>query len=101
VRYEVVLTLDAEASIRSIHRYLLAQAPSAAQAWLAGIRMKVRSLERSPGRGSVAPESEVWGATVRQVLYGHGNRGTYRVLYIIVHKTVQVLLVKHGSMLSE
>ncbi len=30
---------------------------------------------------------------------GSGNRGTYRVLFVIVDKSVRVIHVRHGSML--
>jgi hypothetical protein len=33
------------------------------------------------------------------MLLGAGNRGTYRVLFVIIDKSVLVIHVRHGSML--
>lgn len=37
---------------------------------------------------------------MRELLYGKGNRGTYRVLFVILSKAVFILHVRHGSRLA-
>jgi hypothetical protein len=36
---------------------------------------------------------------IREMLFGSGNRGTYRFLFIVADKTVYILHIRHGSML--
>ena len=47
----------------------------------------------------LAPESTFFDEPIRQMLFGSGNRGTYRVLFTVIDKSVYVLHVRHGSML--
>jgi len=54
---------------------------------------------RNPERASVAPENSAFDETILQLLYGKGNRGTYRILFTILDQKVFVLHVRHGSML--
>lgn len=47
----------------------------------------------------MAPESASFEEPIRELLYGSGNRGTYRILFVVLDGTVFVLHVRHGSML--
>jgi phage-related protein len=38
-------------------------------------------------------------ATIRELFFGSGNRGTYRFLFAVIDESVYVLHVRHGSML--
>jgi plasmid stabilization system protein ParE len=105
--YRVIVTPRAEADVQAIYRYLLKAAPDAARAWLVGMRRTLKSLSRSPERGRLAPESasltdpaaQPGGEPIRELFYGRGNRGTYRIFYIVMGSGVFVLHVRHGSML--
>jgi plasmid stabilization system protein ParE len=44
------------------------------------------------------PESREFDRPIRELFYGFGNRGTYRILFTIIDRTVFVLHVRHGSM---
>ena len=59
----------------------------------------IQSLARNPERCKLAPEAEMFGGPIRELLFGGGNRGTYRVLFTITQNFVIVLRVRHGSML--
>lgn len=97
--YRVLLTPQSETDIQMTYRYLRKAAPKAARAWLKGMRRMVKSLNRFPERGRFAPESASFDEPIREVLYGRGNRGTYRILYAVMGNTVFVVHVRHGSML--
>ena len=97
--YHVIITPNAEDDLRTIYGYIRQHAPQAAKAWIKGARQKIRSLSRYPERGPLAPESSSLGEPVRQLLYGSGNRGTYRILFVVLDKSVFVLHVRHGSRL--
>jgi len=98
VKYKVVLTRTAELDLRKAYRYLLQQGIGRpARDWLAGLRKKIQSLGRDPERASLAPETEVVDYVIREIFYGSGNRGTYRIIFEVEGNVVRVLHVRHGS----
>ena len=58
----------------------------------------IRTLSKFPMRCNLAPESASFDEPIRELFYGSGNRGTYRILFVIRDRTVWVLHVRHGSM---
>lgn len=54
-----------------------------------------------PERCPMAPESASFDQPIRELLFGSGNRGTYRFLFVVFaeEKSVYILHVRHGSML--
>jgi plasmid stabilization system protein ParE len=97
--YLAVLTPRAKHDLRTIHSYIFKQAPHAADDWLDRAEPAVDSLDRHPERCPLAPESLSFGKPIRQLLFGAGNRGTYRLLFVVADQSVYVLHVRHGSML--
>jgi len=98
MRYRVVMTPEAEGDLRATARYIRLDNPRAATAWLKGARQCIKSLAQHPERCPLAPETTSFVEPIRELLYGHGNRGTYRILYTVLGKTVFVLHVRHGAM---
>lgn len=94
----IVVTPEAEDDLRNIYRRLRREAPLAASRWRQGIRAHIRTLARFPLRSPLAPESITFEEPIHQLLYGTGNRGTYRILFTVFESTVFVLHVRHGSM---
>jgi len=74
-------------------------APDAARAWVKGIRQKIRSLANNLERAPLAPETISFEEPIREVFYGSGNRGTYRIWFAVLGQQVYSLHVRHGSML--
>lgn len=99
MRFRVIITPQAETDLRGAAGYIRRESARAARAWLSGIRRKIKTLARFPERCSLAPESESFNEPIRELFYGHGNRGTYRILFVVLDKSVFVLHVRHGSML--
>ncbi len=99
MNYRVVLTPTAKHNLRTIHAYIFKQAPQAADDWLDRAERAMDSLGRHPERCPLAPESRSFGKPIRQLLFGAGNRGTYRVLFVVIDRSVYVLHIRHGSML--
>ena len=79
--YRVVITPEAETDLRSAYRYIRSYAPQAARDWIRRARQSTRSLARRPERCSLAPESASFDQPIRELLFGTGNRGTYRILF--------------------
>jgi plasmid stabilization system protein ParE len=97
--YRVVLTPRAKHNLRTIHAYIFKQAPDAADDWLDRAERAVLGLADHPERCPLAPETLSLGKPIRQLLFGAGNRGTYRLLFAVADRSVYVLHVRHGSRL--
>lgn len=97
--YRVVIIPRAENDLRASHKYIRKAAPEATRKWLKKMRQIIGNLKKFPERGRIAPESAALDEPIREVLYGRGNRGTYRILYSVTSDTVFVLHVRHGSRL--
>jgi plasmid stabilization system protein ParE len=65
---------------------------SAALRWYEGLMQAFRSLEKSPLRCPLAPESAFFEEEIRQLGYGR-----YRILFTVEGETVFVLRVRHGA----
>jgi plasmid stabilization system protein ParE len=99
MRYPVVLTPRAKHNLRTIHAYIFKQAPQAADDWLDRAERAVTSLRHHPERCPLAPESLSFGKPIRQLIFGAGNRGSYRPLFVVTNESVYVLHIRHGSRL--
>ncbi len=97
--YRVVLARTAQNDLRRIHHFIQGHAPIAAREWLKRARMAAKTLGHSPERCPLAPECKAFDKPIRQMFFGSGNRGTYRILFVVVGKTVNVIHIRHGSRL--
>ena len=98
--YCVIITPEAETDLRTAYRYIRSHAPHAARAWIRRARQAARSLARRPERCPLSPESSSFDQPIRELLFGTGNRGTYRFLFVVIDRSVYVVHVRHGSMLA-
>jgi plasmid stabilization system protein ParE len=96
--YRVIVTPNAEADLRQAYHFIQKDSPGAAVRWARGARRSIKSLLRNPERCPLAPEAASLNETIRELLYGRGNRGTYRILFVVDGAKVYVLHVRHGSM---
>jgi plasmid stabilization system protein ParE len=85
---------DAEAAFLWIRQFN----KDTAKAWYEGLLEAVFSLEQLPYRCSLAPESEILGREVRQLIYGKRNQ-TYKIFFEICEeeKAVRIYRVWHSS----
>jgi plasmid stabilization system protein ParE len=97
--YRVVLTPEVETDLRTAYRYIRSHAPLAAREWIRRARQSAKSLVHHPERCPLAPESVSFDQPIRELFFGSGNRGTYRLLFVVIDKSVYILHVRHGSML--
>jgi plasmid stabilization system protein ParE len=97
--YRVILTPEAEADLRTAYRYIRRHAPHSAREWIRRARQSVNTLSHHPARCPLAPESASFDEPIRELLFGSGNRGTYRFLFTVIGKSVYILHIRHGSML--
>jgi plasmid stabilization system protein ParE len=99
MRYRVIITPEAESDLRKASGYIRRDNPTAARAWLKAARQRIKTLAQYPERCPLAPESISFGEPIRELFYGHGNRGTYRILFVVLDLVVFVLHIRHGAML--
>jgi len=97
--YRVIVTPEAEADLRGVYRYIRKHAPRAAREWIRRARLAMKTLARYPERCPQAAESGSFHEPIRELLFGSGNRGTYRFLFAVIGNHVYILHVRHGSML--
>jgi toxin ParE1/3/4 len=92
MEYAVSLTARAERDVANLFEEINAEDSEAARKWYLGLKKKILSLGTMPFRCSVTPEN----ATLRHLLYGRGH-STYRVIYRVTAKQVEVLHIRHGA----
>jgi plasmid stabilization system protein ParE len=92
MEYAVNFTTRAERDLANLYEQINAGHSDAALKWYLGLKKEILSLGTLPFRCPVTPEN----ATLRHLLYGHG-RNTYRVIYRITGRQVDVLHIRHGA----
>lgn len=97
MKYEVLLTGEADQDLRIAYEWYLARSPDAAQRWYDGIMRAVASLERDPQRCALANENERTPVELRQLNYGSGRKITHRVIFAVRPKHVVVYAIRHTS----
>ena len=97
--YEIEFTDVAEMETEDILFWWIGRSPEQARRWQEGLERTITTLKELPRRCALAPESEVFAAEVRQLLYGN-----YRILFTILdadadgeEETVRILHVRHGA----
>jgi plasmid stabilization system protein ParE len=99
--YKVVLTPRAARDADEATAYIKAFAPEAAARWFGGLKAAVLSLSEFPERCALAPEAELFGVELRQLLYGRRS-GVYRILFRVEAEPeplVRIIAVRHGARL--
>ncbi len=94
--FTVIIQPPAEAEIERAYLTIAAEAPETAARWYNGLWDAIESLSLLPARCAVAPESDVFGLEIRQLLYGRKRR-RYRVLFTVADDDVHVLHFRHWA----
>jgi plasmid stabilization system protein ParE len=81
--YRVIVTPAAENDLRTTSRFIRNHAPCAAHDWILRARQAAKTLTHHPERCPMAPESAALDRPIRQLFFGSGNRGTYRLLFVV------------------
>ncbi|GAC1333848.1 MAG: hypothetical protein NVSMB14_00810 [Isosphaeraceae bacterium] len=97
MRYRVIFTPKARADVLEAFRWIAVRSPDAAARWYSGLEKAASKLAKMPELHPVdEEESERFGVTLRQMLYGR-RPGIYRLLFSIAGDTVFLHHVRHGS----
>jgi plasmid stabilization system protein ParE len=100
MNYAVNIMPAAEAELEEAYNWLAARSPQHGPLWYNGLLDAVLSLEFSPARCPLAPESQHAPESIRQLLYGT-RQHAYRILFTIRGETVTVLHIRHGARASQ
>lgn len=95
MKYEVVLTEEAERNLHAAYEWYDSRSAEAARRWYDGIVRAMASLEQSPERCPLARENERFPVELRQLNYGSGKRLTHRILFVIRPSHVVVYAIRH------
>lgn len=93
-RYKVIVTPEAQASIRESFLYILARSPPNAERWIRKLYAQIDTLETFPERCAFALEREYLEVDLRQLLFK-----SHRVVFSVEkeNSTVWVHEVRHAK----
>jgi plasmid stabilization system protein ParE len=95
MRYEVVLTSEAQENARAAYDWYAARSPDAANQWHAMLLEKLTALEADPQRWPLADENARFPIELRQLPCGSGRRITHRIIFAIRPTKVVVYAIRH------
>ena len=98
-RWSVIVELPAQRDITEARLWLAEREPEAADRWFDDIYDTIGSLEISPERCPLAPESKALRTEIREVFHGR-RQHKYRILFTVTGYEVHVLHVRHGARLA-
>lgn len=93
-RYKVIVTPEAEASIRESFMYILARSPMNAERWIRELYAEIDTLETMPERCPYALERKYFEEDLRQLLFK-----SHRVVFSVnkARHAVYVHEVRHAK----
>lgn len=94
MKYQVIVTPEAQAEIRESFAYIHERSPLNAARWLRALYGQIDTLERSPERCVFAREREYLDEDLRQLVFK-----SHRIVFTVERKEkrVYVLYVRHAS----
>jgi plasmid stabilization system protein ParE len=95
MKYEVLLTNEAQENARAAFRWYAERSQEAADRWCDGLLTALASLESDPQRCPLANENARFPIELRQLLYGSGHRITHRIVFAIRPTTAVVHAIRH------
>ena len=95
-RYTVIILPSAELDISEAWKWLAERDEIAANRWFNGLAEVFETLEKSPQRCPLAPESRFFNEEIRQAFHGR-RQHKYRILFTVRNDKVLILHVRHGA----
>jgi plasmid stabilization system protein ParE len=71
--FQVEITAPAESQIESAYLWYRDRDAAFADQWFRGLMNAIASLQKSPRRGALVPEHELFSEEVRQLLYTYAS----------------------------
>lgn len=93
MKHRVIIEDRAAADIEAHALWILEQgSPLGAERWVDAIESAISSLAQVPERCPIAPEAQSFQRPIRELLVG-----SHRILFLVDHRTVHVLHVRHAA----
>jgi plasmid stabilization system protein ParE len=93
MQYEVCVAGQVEKQIEEVADYISSKSsPETAKRWTCAVRERMSRLKSFPFKHGLAPEAFDLGIQLRQIVFG-----SYRVLYTVTDKTVNVIMLRHSA----
>jgi plasmid stabilization system protein ParE len=94
MKYQVIVTPEAEANITAAFEYIYQRSPMNATRWIRGLYSRIETFEEFPGRCGIAREAQQGGEDLRQFIYY-----SHRIIFRIEEENgiVRILHVRHGA----
>ena len=96
MKYTVLISGPAQKELEAIYEWLVEQTEVHAPLWYNDLLNAILSLDTSPARFPIAPESRSEFDQTRQLLFG-SKRHAYRILFIIRDENVFITHIRHAS----
>jgi len=90
--FRIEIAPEAGKEIEEIYLYIAEDSPDNAARWYFAIHDKIQTLKDSPNRCPLAFENRFYDYEIRNLIFG-----SYRVIFRVQEKVVQILHVKHGA----
>jgi plasmid stabilization system protein ParE len=90
--FTVEFSFRARRDLDEIAAYIAVNSRFQSTRWRRRLRNRLRCLQTMPTACGLAPEDEVSGREIRQLLFGN-----YRVLFTVEQEKVFILTVRHGA----
>jgi len=95
MKYEVIVTPEAQANIAQAYRYIAERSPMNAAKWLRDLYAEIDGLETFPRRFGEARERAKVTDEIREVIFK-----SHRIIFTVDDKgrKVHVIYIRHGKM---
>jgi plasmid stabilization system protein ParE len=94
MRYTVRTLPRAEFDAQQIYEWIRERSPEGARSWWFAFENACETLERDPNSYALAPEAEVTGRELRQMLFKTRRGRYYRALYVVIDDEVRIVRVR-------
>ena len=92
--YRVVVLRHAEEQVAATIEWICQASPAAALRWTEAFESALERLAANPARFGRAPEAEILGRDLRQILFRTRHGHVYRAVFMIDADEVRVLYVR-------
>ena len=95
MKYEVIVTPEAQANVAAAYRYIAEHSPMNAAKWVGDLYAQIDGLERFPRRFEEAREQSHVKSEIRQIAFK-----SHRVIFAVddARRKVYVVFVRHAKM---
>jgi len=92
---QIIITPEAQEDLDDAYQWYARKTIHALE-WHESILTAISTLNQNPERCPIAPEATHGMPGLRQLICGH-RRHSYRILFVVLERTVSVVRIVHGA----